>query len=78
VRECALCAEVKYTDKAKEVQCITIPENIELCQMIIKPPDAPTEGTYTNSSKLEGQHCLIKPDQNAFSWFLADIQLSTH
>jgi hypothetical protein len=37
--------EVKYTDNAKDSQCITIPENIELFHMMINPPDAPTEGT---------------------------------
>jgi hypothetical protein len=37
-----------------------MPENIALCQIIIKTSDAPAEGTYKNSSKLEGQHCLIK------------------
>jgi hypothetical protein len=37
--------EVKCTERAKDSQCMTNPEKIELFQIIIKPPEAPTEGT---------------------------------
>jgi hypothetical protein len=35
-----------------------MPEKRELFHMIINPPEAPVEGTYTNSSKEAGQQDL--------------------
>jgi hypothetical protein len=32
---------------AKDSQCITMPENTELSQIIIKPPEAPLDGIKT-------------------------------
>jgi hypothetical protein len=52
--------EEKCTDTAKGSQCIIIPEKIELSQIIIRPPDAPSEGINTKSLNLSWQQDLIK------------------
>jgi hypothetical protein len=45
VQDYADWVEVKWTERAKGSQCITMPEKIELFHMTIKPPEDPLDGT---------------------------------
>jgi hypothetical protein len=38
----------------------TVPEKVELAQRTRRPPEAPTEGTYSNLSNRRGANFLMK------------------
>jgi hypothetical protein len=54
-----------------------MPEKTELSQIIIKPPEAPSEGIYTKSSNLLGQHNLIKAISK-WNFFVSCKQTTEH